>query len=235
MNIDKHYNPAIHMRLQSFVAQRDWQGVIVYLDTLSNAQFRTAGYILGERIVGELAEKDAWALILTLVEYNPKAFLVTLLKTISKKFSEKSYHLHCEGAKAFFDCVKGNALDTQKTLLNLLPVMDSPEDIQWLFRRLEVEEGEARVPYLVRTQTMAAAYALFRTLKYADHNHDLLVRVAYFLMKREDELAFNLASFLRSYYGLEEVKGTFALHIEPYQLARIENSYEAFSQAMKFN
>ncbi|MBP5381375.1 MAG: hypothetical protein J6Y39_06590, partial [Bacteroidaceae bacterium] len=170
------------MRLQSFVAQRDWQGIVVYIGTLSNAQFRTAGYILGERIVGELAEKDAWALILELVRYDAKAFLVTMLKAISKKFNEKVYRLHSEGAKAFFDCVKGNALDTQKTLLNLLPVMESPEDIQWLFRRLEVEEGEARVPYLVRTQTMAAAYALFRTLKFADHDHDLLVRVAYFLM-----------------------------------------------------
>jgi hypothetical protein len=42
-----------------------------------------------------------------------------------------------------------------------------------------------------------------------------------------------MASLLRLSFGLEEVRGTFSLSLEPYQLARIEQSYDAFLQTMK--
>jgi len=79
---------------------------------------------------------------------------------------------------------------------------------------------------------MPVFYVLFHTLKYVEHDRSILIRTVYFLMKRGDDRSFNFASLLRSYFGLEEVKGTFSLKIEPYQLARLEGSYEAFSQSI---
>ena len=233
MTNDKHFDPVIHAHLQRYVGQQDWEGLVRYLKTLSNAHFRTAGYLLGERLFPSLREDEAWAMGTALVTYHPKAFYVTVLKAVSKGLIEGSLHLHSNGSKTFLDGAKRNPLDAQKTLLQLLPVMVKPEDVLWLFRRLEVEEGEPRLPYLMRTSTLPTAYVLFRTLKYVEHDYDLLVRVAYFLMKKKDGLSFNLASLLKVYYGLERVKGTFSLRLEPYQLARIENSYEAFCEAMR--
>lgn len=98
---------------------------------------------------------------------------------------------------------------------------------------MAVDDGEPRLPYLLRINTLPAGYALFRATKYVDHNRPLLLRLTYFLMKRGDALGFNLASLLRTTYGLDEVSGVFSLRIEPYQLARIENSYKAFCEAMR--
>ena len=81
--MDKHYNPAISRCLQNFAEQRDWQGLLLYLDGLSNAQFRTAGYMLGERTIPELDESDMWTLISSLVAHNAKAFLVTMMKAVA--------------------------------------------------------------------------------------------------------------------------------------------------------
>jgi hypothetical protein len=47
-------------------------------------------------------------------------------------------------------------------------------------------------------------------------------------MKRGDGLSFNLASLIKAYFGLDELKGTFSLRLKPYELARIESSYKAF-------
>lgn len=233
MSSDKHYNPAIHRCLQNFVGQRDWQGLLLYTDELSNAQFRTAGYILGERVMPTLGEGDTWELARVLTQHNARAYLITILKAIRSKMVQGEIKLHSTGGRAFLDAIRSNDIDRQKALLELLPVIDVPADIQWLFGKLGVEEGRARMASLLRIPTLSCSFALFHTLRYADHDHALLVRTTLFLMKRGDALGFNLASLLRAYYGLEEVKGTFALHIEPYQLARLGSNYEAFCQAMR--
>lgn len=233
MSNDKHYEPGIYRRLQGLTAQKDWEGLKNYLTGLSNAQFRTAGYMLGERIVPELAEANTWELVGELVVFQPKAFLVTMLKAIAEGLRKGRLHLHSVGCKEFLTLVGRNVTDTQKTLLWLLPEAGRAEDIGWLFRKTGVEEGEPRIPYLLRTPTFASAYALFQTLRHAEHDRALLVRTARLLMKRGDGLAFNLASLLRTYYGLEEVAGTFSLRVEPYQLARIESSFDAFCEVMR--
>ena len=232
MSTDKHYNPAIFQRLQQLAAQRDWQGISLYIDSLSNAQFRTAGYIIAERIVPMLDEADTWAITQELAAKNSKAFLVTMMKAVSLRLQEGTLHLRSNGSRAFFAQVQGNEEDKRKVIANLVPIFTEPDDINWLLRKLAVEEGRPRIAYLINIPTLAASYALFRTLHYVDHDTTLLTRTALYLMRRGDALGFNLASLLKAYYGLEALKGTFSLTIQPYQLARLSSDYKAFSQAM---
>jgi len=234
LSTDKHYNPAIYARLQQLAGQSDWQGVLSYVESLSNAQFRTAGYILGERILPLTKEEDAWTLVQLLTKYDAKAFLVTMMKNVAERIANGELHLRSAGSRAFLAQVKDNAIDSQKVAAQLLPVLESPDDIRWLMRHLDLEEGKDRLALLLRVPTKAASYALFCTLRYIEHDRPLLIRTANYLIQRGDGLGFNLASLIRTYYGLDEVKGTFSLHVQPYQLARIESSYDAFCEIMKF-
>lgn len=234
IGMDKHYDPAIYARLQQFAAQRDWHGLTDYLGTLSHAQYRTAGYLLGERIVPQLEENEMWTLVQLLIAHDTKAFLVTMMKAVAERLRDKELHLRSAGSRTFLTQAKENAIDRQKVAIQLLPVLESPDDIQWLMRHLDIEEGKERLGLLLRVPTKAASYALFRTLRYIEHDRPLLVRTANYLIQRSDGLGFNLASLLCTYYGLDEVKGTFSLHVQPYQLARIESSYDAFCEIMKF-
>lgn len=77
-------------------------------------------------------------------------------------------------------------------------------------------------------------FLLLRALRYVEHDRALLIRTCYFLMKAGDALSFNMAALLRTYFALEEVRGTFSLSLKPYELARIEQSYDAFLQAVRF-
>ena len=182
----------------------------------------------------ELCEEDVWELTMVLTQYNSKAFLGTMLKALVERLQRGTLDLHSTGGGSFLTLIASNELDRQKTLAALLPAMKTADDVQWLLHKTGVEEGRERMACLLRIPTMACGFVLLRTLRFVEHDRALLVRVAVFLMKRGDGLGFNLASLLRTTYGLEEVKGVFSLHIEPYQLDRLSNSYEAFSRAMKF-
>ena len=189
--------------------------------------------MLGERVVPTLDEADVWALVSALVEHNTRAFLVTMMKAVAARMKQGTMPLRSAGSRVFFAMVRDNEVDRQKVLAELLPVVTEAEDVAWLLGKLGVEEGRERLAALLRVQTTAASYALFRTLYHVEHERPLLVRTVRFLMQRGDALGFNLASLVKTYYGLDEVTGTFSLHIEPYELARLANSYEAFSRAMR--
>jgi len=231
---DKHYHPIVAARLRSLVATKDWQAITSYLSGLSNAQFRTAGYLLAEEHASKLPEEDLWDMTAVMVTYNSKAMLVTLLHPIADRLKQKEISLESSGFENFANLIKDKEIDTQKVLLQLLPSLEKPEDINLLFDKLNVAQGEARIPFLLRTTTMPASYVLLRNLRHVEHDRSFLIRTVYFLIKRGDALSYNLASMLRSAFGLEEIRGTFSLKVEPYQLARLEQSYTAFCQALKF-
>lgn len=231
---DKHYHPAIGAKLRPLLEARNWEGVTNYLGTLSNSMFRTAGYMLGENLSMALPEEDFWALAHALICFNSKAMLGTMLKAIATRLHEGTLSTSHPGFHALSSTLSTNEIDTQKTLLALLPEMTVPEQTEQLFLQLNVTTPQRKLPYLLRTATVPAAYALMQALRHIEGERPLLIRTVVVLMKRGDALSFNLASLLRAYFGLDEVRGTFSLRLEPFQLARLAENYEAFSQAMKF-
>lgn len=225
-------NSIIHNRLQPILAQKRWDELIDYLQGLSNSQFREAGNMLGGKLSEEMDDATFCQLFDVLVAYHSRAFLGTMLKAIAARIQRNPEFLHNGNLQCSLGKLSGNEIDVQKTLVALIPCADNPNDIQELFQLLGVDNPLDRLPALLKTVSMPAAYVLLCTLQQVEDNRPLLLRTAYYLIRRGDALSFNLASLLRHYFGLEEVKGTFSLSLQPYQLARLAASYSAFSQCM---
>lgn len=224
---DKHYNPIVASRLRTIADGRQWSSLTEYLAGLSNAQFRTAGYILGEVILPGLSTEDFWYVTTLLYNYNAKAFLVTCMKAACERVGE----FGSEPAEKLWELMSKNEIDASKALLTLLPSM--PEEVEQAQHMLNVMIGnkaEKLINILLRIDTPAAAFLLLKAMRQIEHNHDLLVRATYFLIKRGDAISFNLASLFKVYFGLDEVRGTFSLRLEPFELARLETNYEAFKK-----
>ena len=81
---------------------------------------------------------------------------------------------------------------------------------------------------------MPSYFLLFNSLHFIEHDTDRLIRIASYLIRLGDTLSFNLASLMKAYFGLVQVKGTFSLALEPYELSRIASSYGVFCQKMQF-
>lgn len=230
--MDQHYHPLILQRLSSLFAARDWNGVHTYLSTLSHAHFRTAGYLMGERLMPELCREDFWEVMLRLVQWQPKAFVVTTAKAATPRLMQGTLSLTDTGFQRLATALQGQErwIDRKKLLLQWLPVAQEPATIETLFRLLQVNDIRQRVEFLLHTDSMAAAFVLLRSLRFEEHDREWLAQVCRALMKRGDNLSFNVASLIRTFFDLQEVKGVFSLNIQPFELTRLETDYESFKR-----
>ena len=218
---DVHYSVQIDRRIRPAVCQEDFDELLELLDSFSNSQFR--------RYALELSADGFWRLFSVLLQRDSKAFLIVMLKALVKRMEKGEASIEDEGFKNL--CHIMNEVDRQKTLQFLLPYLKDEEQVRYLFRCFSMEANEW-IPYLIKVNTLPCAFVLFSSLRYIEHERDYLVRIAYYLMKRGDGLSFNLASLMKAYFGLEELKGTFSLQLKPFELARLETSYKAFCDRM---
>lgn len=226
---DVHYSVEIDRRVGPLVGQEDHKGLLELLDSLSNSQFRTAVYMLGERFALDLTPNAFWKLFAVLLQHDSKAFLVVMLKALAQRMEQGEASIQDEGFQTL--CHMMNEVDRQKTVSFLLPYLNDVDLVKHLFNCFGLEAHEW-IPYLIKVNTLPCAFVLFSSLRYIEHDRDYLLRVAYFLMKRGDGLSFNLASLMKAFFGLEELKGTFSLQLKPFELARLETSYKAFCEKM---
>ncbi len=218
------------------------EALLSYLNSLSNAQFRHAGKELSERILVEVDTHCFWAVFTTLFRHDRKAYLGTLLKALSTRITRST--LNTENTPTEPDALWGDDFvtlcreltetDRKKVLFALLPLLAFPEPAERLLRQCSLTEASTWIPYLLQVRTAPCAFLLLKSLRYVEHDRALLIRTCHFLIKDGDGFSFNLAALMRTYFGLEEVRGTFSLDLKPYQLARIEQNYEAFLEAMRF-
>lgn len=201
------------------------------MDSLSRSEQRIAGYMLGERLLLESPLLTFWHMTEALVRHDSRAFLITLMKTFLCRMERGTASLSdipfARLATTF------NAVERQKVALLLLPALTCPEEVEQLFAVLKVPKGREQMVYLVRNDTLPCLFLLLQSLRYIEHDRAEVLKVAYHLMRRNTGSSFNVASIIKVAFGLDELKGTFSLRLQPYQIARIERSYEAFCQSLK--
>ncbi|MGN0672302.1 MAG: hypothetical protein ACI4KE_06675 [Anaerovoracaceae bacterium] len=226
------FNSVLYTRLNMTLSEGGCAALPSFLDSLSVSQFRTAGYILGDRVALEVEPECFWELFLTLVSYDNRAFLVTMLHALAERLKKGDISLEDKGFVSLVPFL--TEIDTDKVLFHLLPIQTEPMSVLLLLDNLHVNNIQKRIRLLLPSATIPCAYVLFRTLRYVEHDHSLLLRVANSLIKQGDSVSFNLASIIKEFFGLNELKGTFSLRMQPWELSRIENSYEAFYQVISF-
>ena len=232
--MDQHYNPQIIARLQSLLATEDFGLLTTYLDGLSNAHFRTAGYLLGERLLMDVPPTQFWQLMQQLVLWQPKAFVGTLAKTSAKRLQAGTLSLYDEGFEQLAQALKGDShvIDREKLLLHWLPMAADHTSMERLLNAFDVST-KRRIDFLLRTNGPVAGFVLLRTLRFEEHNTPLLVHTCQMLMRRGDSQSFNIASAIRTYFDLQEVRGVFSLHIEPYELSRLDTDFDTFCRVVR--
>lgn len=212
--------------MQAPLLAGDADALVRQLSTLSRSLQRTAGYMLGERLLADCPAPVFWQMTEALVRHDSRAYLITLMKTFLTRLAKGTASLSDE---AFLRLAASfNDVEKQKVLLLLMPAVSKPEDIEQLFRAMGIAQGHEQIAYLVRTDTPPCLFLLLRGLRHIEHDRRHVLQVARLLMKRGTGSSFNLASIIKVAFGLDELSGTFSLRLQPYEIARLENSYVAF-------
>ena len=227
---DRHYSKTIEQHLLQPLKDADSEGLVRLLSSFSRSEQRTAGYMLGERLLLDCPAELYWQMTEALVCYDSKAYLITVMKTFLLRLSR--------GTASLSDVTFGrlaagfNEVERQKVALLLLPELEQPKQVEQLFQLLGLAKGREQLVYLIRVDTLPCLFLLLRSLRYVEHDRAEVLKVARQLMKRGSGSSFNLASIIKVAFGLDELLGTFSLRLQPYQIARLEQSYEAFCQSV---
>lgn len=227
---DRHYSKTIEQHLLQPLKDADSEGLVRLLSSFSRSEQRTAGYMLGERLLLDCPAELYWQMTEALVCYDSKAYLITLMKTFLLRLSRGTASL---SDVPFGRLAAGfNEVERQKVALLLLPELEQPKQVEQLFQLLGLAKGREQMVYLIRVDTLPCLFLLLRSLRYVEHDRAEVLKVARQLMKRGSGSSFNLASIVKVAFGLDELSGTFSLRLQPYQIARLEQSYEAFCQSV---
>jgi hypothetical protein len=227
---DRHYSRTIEQKLLPPLQAEDAEELVRLLDSFSRSEQRTAGYMLGERLLLECRTDVYWKMTEVLVRYDSRAYLITLMKTFLVRLKQGTASLSDEPFARL--AASFNNVERQKVALLILPELDQPKLVEMLFRLMGIGMGREQMVYLVRVNTLPCLFLLLRSLRYIEHDRGEVLQVAYQLMKRGTGSSFNLASIIKVAFGLDELTGTFSLRLQPYQIARLEQSYEAFCQSV---
>lgn len=220
------YSRTLELRLAQQVALADAERLVEQLRSMSCSEQRASGSILGGKLLLECPVQTYWHLTLALVAHDSRAFLVTLMKTLVQRMKRGTASLSDDGFMRLASTF--NDVERQKVAFLLLPTLSAPAEVERLLDVLRIPKGRHQMVYLVRVDTLPCLFLLFRSLRYVEHNREELLLVARQLMKRGTNAGFNLASIMKVAFGLEELSGTFSLKLQPYEVARLEHSYEAF-------
>ena len=227
---DRHYSKTIEQHLLQPLKEADSEGLVRLLSSFSRSEQRTAGYMLGERLLLDCPAELYWQMTEALVCYDSKAYLITLMKTFLLRLGRGTASL---SDVPFGRLAAGfNEVERQKVALLLLPELEQPKQVEHLFQLLGLAKGREQLVYLIRVDTLPCLFLLLRSLRYVEHDRAEVLKVARQLMKRGSGSSFNLASIVKVAFGLDELSGTFSLRLQPYQIARLEQSYEAFCQSV---
>lgn len=232
--MDQHYHPLLYQRLRSLFDARDWDSLPIYLGGLSNAHFRTAGYLIGERLLQATSPADFWEVMRRLILWQPKAFTVTVGKAALPRLQSGELSLSDSGFDLLAQALASpkRAIDRQKLLRLWLPAMRHPQTMEQLFSKLGITAPRRRVDFLLHTESLPAAFLLLRNLRFEEHDRDYLCAICRQVMKRGGDLSFNQASLLRTFFDLQDIRGTFSLTLNPYELSRLDTDYEVFCRAI---
>jgi len=226
----RKHNPYLEKRLRNLLASADGEALLRALDELSNAEFRTAGYLLGEVLLPKLSADRFEEIFFAVVPTNPKAFLGTFLKAAATL---------CEAGTLRFDVARwqtyaagASQIDRKKMLERLLPLGKSLQEVQTLLTLFALEREDANLLLLIGAATLPALYVLFLRLRTLEHDKPLLRHYCIVLMQKGGNLNFRMAAFLQTYFDVGPLPGTLSRHIEPYHLARFEGGYDSFKMML---
>ena len=212
-------------RIRTMLCQQDWTTLDSLLDRLTNTEFRRIERLIRDEVLPTLSNNEFWNAYLHLIIYKRQAFL-SGIRAIGRLAQARELRFDTPAALQIAETI--DETQAKKVIDMALPLMQTQSHITGLFHLFHLDDERHRVSLLIRIDTPLAYYMLFRNLCNIPDNRTLALRCYRFILKRQNDRAYNMASILRTYFGLHEAKEQLSLHIEPYELSFLDRNYERF-------
>lgn len=215
-------------QLRSLFLSRNWQAVTTHLSHLSNADFRRAEKTVRETILPDLPSDIYWEALLHLIIFKKAAFITGIL-ALDHIIKRDEPTLTSDGAKAFASYLTSHHPDSVPKIINMaLPLLHSEQQMHDLFATFCIDDPRQRTAHLLKVESPTAYFMLFKTLKFMPDSQELVRRCCIYIMRRNNDQAFNMVSILRAYFGIDDIKSQLSLHIDTYELNYLDRNFDTF-------
>lgn len=231
MSVVHRHNPARQQKLLHTCLHDTPAAVLSLLRSLSVAEFRTAGWLLGENVLPQLDSARFWELFNVVVASCSKAYLGTFLKG-AVRLRQRGKLQWSRSVLAPFVGLS-TAIDRRKMLEQLLPTCQTADEAEELLCALGDETYDESAPTLLRLGTPWAYWLLFQWMRRHEGDRELLRDCGVRLVRKGDRLSFNMAAIVRQYFDITSIPGTFSLNLPPYAQGRMERSPENFLKVLQ--
>lgn len=229
------FNPIVNRNLQVLANEGDWHKMAAYLEALTNSAFRAASDILADSVLPQLAAEDFWECFNVIALSDTKAYLMTFMKAAVVKYTMGTLDFNNKRFVAFALSTRGleTSLDRQKTLKKLLPVLTTHAQIEGVLDAFCESDIDMKLKYLIQAdESKPGYYAIFKLLRMLDSPADVTKNYLLHILRRSTPMAFNFVSMMRDYFGIESLNAQYSLRLQPYELSRLETSYDEFVKSL---
>lgn len=214
-------------KIVSFVKSRNWEGMRKMLNGLSNAEFRKMEQVARCEVLAKLDNALFWEMLLHLIYFKRQAFLsgVVAAEHLAKDgtldFSDKN-------ANNIYEYLRETNPESLVKVCNMMiPFLMSEEQIVSMFEAMHIENDVTRLAVLLKTDSPLTYYIIFKVLKIIE-DKVIQRKCCMAILKRQNDMAYNMVCFLKVYFGLDDLPARFSLKIEPYEISRAEKNIDVF-------
>ncbi len=214
-------------RVVRLVEARDWEGLAQLMGSLSNMEFRRMERVVREEVLTRLTNGLFWETLLHIIIYKRAAFLSGIV-AVEHLAKDGTLDFGDEHARQLYEHLRTTSPDSVVKLCNMAaPLMQTEGQMEEMFRAFHIDNEVTRLSVLLKVNSPLAYYLIFKTLKQVE-DKVIARKCCMAIIKRSDDKAFNMASLIKTYFGLDDLPARFSLTIEPYELSHIDKDFDTF-------
>lgn len=218
------------MNLSQYIEKGDWDGLIRQLDKMTNSEFRRSEGIVREQMK-KLSNNMFWEGYSRLVKYRKQSFLSCIL-SVGRLVKNDELDFVSEGALELARWTREESPESAAKILKMaIPLLSTENQMTGIRRLFDVADEKEWISILTKEETPLAYYMLFKALQTVE-NQDETYKCCLNLMRKGNDISYNMASIIKSYFGVDQLKTTFSLQVAPYELSFLDKSYENFEHIL---
>lgn len=218
--------------LKSYIQSRNWDGTNKVLSYMNSGAKKLIEEYTRNTILPSLDNDLYWETCLHLILFRRQAFL-SCVKCCEHLVKNKTLNFDNIGVKGLYEFLsKENPESINKIARMLMPLLNTEELIDGLFKGFHIDNEVTRINILLTVDSAPSYYAIFKNMKMLD-DRVVAMKCCQVIMKRDNDMAFNAVSIFKAYFGLDELPARFSLNIAAYEISRIDRDYKSFCHILQ--
>ena len=217
-----------HEKLHQLILHGKWEQLRSVFAAMSHTDFHRAESFIRTTVLPQLPNETLWETLLHLIRFRRQAFLSGVLSVahLAREGTLDFRSPHAASLAAHLQ--QTHPASILKAVNMMLPLLQTEQQAEALFHTFHIDDYRQRIMVLLKVESPLSYYLLFDALRHQADNRKLAMDCCRYIIRRNNDMAYNMAALLQAYFGLHELRGQFSLHIESYELSLLDRDPQAF-------